>query len=137
MNKKKAFTLIELLAILVILAIVALITIPHMLNIIEDSKKKAAVASAYGYIGALTKNVLSDSLNQQKKYEGEYIIENGIINCQNMENVEIPVSGTIPTKGYLIYESNKPINGCLVFGEYEVIINNTKITGAEKGNCNR
>ena len=43
--KKKGFTLIELLAVIVILAIIALIAVPIVLNIIEDSNKKAAEAS--------------------------------------------------------------------------------------------
>ena len=48
-KKKNAFTLIELLAIIVILAIIALITVPIILNIIENSRKGAAQDSAYGY----------------------------------------------------------------------------------------
>ena len=41
--KKKGFTLIELLAIIVILAIIAVITVPIILNIIENSRKGAAI----------------------------------------------------------------------------------------------
>ena len=49
----KAFTLIELLAIIVILAIIAVITVPIILNIIDNSKKGAAIDSAYGYKKAI------------------------------------------------------------------------------------
>ena len=50
--KKKGFTLIELLAVIVILAVIALIATPAVLNIIEDSKKAAAEASARNVVSA-------------------------------------------------------------------------------------
>jgi len=37
---RKAFTLIELLAIIVILSIIALISVPLIMNVIDDSKKE-------------------------------------------------------------------------------------------------
>ena len=39
--KKKGFTLIELLAVIVILALIALITVPIVLNMINNAKKKS------------------------------------------------------------------------------------------------
>ena len=50
--KKKGFTLIELLAVIVILAVIAIIATPAVLNIIEDSKKAAAEASARNIVSA-------------------------------------------------------------------------------------
>ena len=38
---KKGFTLIELLAVIIILASIALISVPLILNVIEDAKKGA------------------------------------------------------------------------------------------------
>ena len=65
--KKKGFTLIELLAVIVILAVIALIATPAVLNIIEDSKKAAAEASA--------RNIASTAKTyyMQKIMEGESI----------------------------------------------------------------
>ncbi len=40
--KRKGFTLIELLAVIVILAVVSLITVQMIMNVIEDTKLKAA-----------------------------------------------------------------------------------------------
>ncbi len=45
---KKGFTLVELLAVIVILSVITLITVPMVMNVIEDSKKKAAVESVNG-----------------------------------------------------------------------------------------
>ena len=55
MRRKNGFTLIELLAIIVILAIIAVITVPIILDIIDNSKKGAAIDSAYGYKEAIEK----------------------------------------------------------------------------------
>ncbi len=44
---KKAFTLIELLAVIIILAIIALIATPLILNVIDDAKESANLSQAY------------------------------------------------------------------------------------------
>ena len=49
---KKAFTLIELLAVIVILAIIALIAVPVIMNIINKANKSAFKDTAYGIINA-------------------------------------------------------------------------------------
>ena len=50
--KKKAFTLIELLAVIIILAVIALIATPVVLNVIENAKEEAFKDSIYGAIDA-------------------------------------------------------------------------------------
>ena len=52
-NNSKGFTLIELLAVIVILAIIALITTPIILNVIEQSRRNAAVDKSWGTIDAV------------------------------------------------------------------------------------
>ena len=47
---KKGFTLIELLAVIVIISIVALITVPILLNVIDNAKIGTLRNSAYGII---------------------------------------------------------------------------------------
>ena len=61
--RKKGFTLIELLAVIVILAIIALIATPAVLNIIEDSRKSAAEASARNIINAAKTYYMSETMN--------------------------------------------------------------------------
>ena len=61
MRSRKAFTLIELLAVIVILAIIALIATPIILNIIERARKSAFENSAYGIIKS-AENYYAESL---------------------------------------------------------------------------
>ena len=72
---KKGFTLIELLAVIIILAIIALITVPAIINIIDNSKKKALVNTAYGMIKAAelyhAENLLKGNTTNKTKIFGE------------------------------------------------------------------
>ena len=130
MKKKKGFTLIELLAIIVILAIIAVITVPLILGIIDDSKEKASIASAYGFKDAIEKNYAKRLLNNnEQNLNGTYMIENGKLN-----NQEILASGTKPSNGILTYENNKLVSGCLTIDGYKVQYQNDKFT-ATKGEC--
>ena len=62
MKEKKGFTLVELLAVIVILALIALIATPIILNVINDAKKQAAKDSAYGYMDAVEKYIVSSKV---------------------------------------------------------------------------
>ena len=57
-DMKKEFTLIEFLAVIVILSVITLITVPMVMNVIEDSKKKAAVESVNGILDAADKYLI-------------------------------------------------------------------------------
>ncbi len=134
-NKRNAFTLIELLAIIVILAIIAVITVPIILNIIENSKEGAAIDSAYGYKDAINKYYLSE-LSKDKNYQfpsGIYDINNSTL-TKGDETINITVSGKNPTGGYVSI-TNKIISGCLQFDEYKVEMENGDVVDAEKGIC--
>ena len=71
---KKAFTLIELLAVIVVLAIIAIITIPMILGIVEKARRKAAIDSLYGYIDAVEKQIMLDTLKGNTYENGRYYI---------------------------------------------------------------
>lgn len=132
MKKKNGFTLIELLAIIVILAIIAVITVPIILNIIENSRRGAAIDSAYGFKDAVNKYYVTElSSNRGLQLEGTYTISDGKLN-----GVDIPVSGTKPTSGKLTYSNNTLTGGCLVIGEYEVKFDSSgNVSETKKGNC--
>ena len=106
--KKKGFTLIELLAVIVILAVIALIATPAVLNIIEDSKKSAAEASARSIVGAAKthymKNIMDNKPNSNVdlstntlKYDGEQA-KKGLLSYDTNGNV----SGKMYISGYCV-----------------------------------
>lgn len=61
---KKAFTLIELLAVIVILAIIMAIAIPKIMNVIENSKKDTLVSGTK----IIAKAIQADSISTGKQY---------------------------------------------------------------------
>ena len=91
MNKNKGFTLVELLAVIVILAIIALIATPIILNVINDAKKQAAKDSAYGYMDAVEKYIVSSELEDKSIQDGTYRVEE--------LNKKISVKGSTPDNG--------------------------------------
>ena len=136
-NKRNGFTLIELLAIIVILAIIAVITVPIILNIIENSRKGAAMDSAYGYKDALSKYYLTkenEDVTLGMNFNGKYSIENGNLK-RGTEEHEIKIDGNIPTGGNVMLENSRIILGCIEVEGYAVKMENGTVTSVEKGTC--
>ena len=90
-EKNKGFTLVELLAVIVILALIALIATPIILNVINDAKKQAAKDSAYGYMDAVEKYIVSSELEGKSINDGTYRVED--------LNKKISVKGSTPDNG--------------------------------------
>ena len=90
-EKNKGFTLVELLAVIVILALIALIATPIILNVINDAKKQAAKDSAYGYMDAVEKYIVSSELEDKSIQDGRYSVEE--------LNKKISVKGSTPDNG--------------------------------------
>lgn len=133
--KNKGFTLIELLAIIVILAIIAVITTPLILGVIDESRNKSMINSAYGFKDAVDKYYVTTIEDNQQKLDGMYIVRDGIIDGPTVDTAEIPISGNKPSNGYLIYNNNKLQNACLAIDEYEINYSNGKFDTANKGDC--
>ena len=139
MKKKNGFTLIELLAVIVILAIIALIAVPIVLNLIERSRKGAAIDSAYGYKEAINEHYLSELIdNPNYILNGKYKVgSNGIlINTQNEEeSYNIEVSGSKPSNGEVTFVNNVMTEACLIISGYKVTLEDGKFTSSGKGEC--
>ena len=125
----KAFTLIELLAIIVILAIIAVITVPIILNMIDNSKKGAAIDSAHGYKDAVQKYYISNLLNN----------ENGLLPNDTKLVSALPsdfeVSGEKPTNdSWVQLEQGQVVAYSLKFGDYTVTKYKDTDIICEKGN---
>ena len=97
-EKNKGFTLVELLAVIVILALVALIATPIILNVINDAKKQAAKDSAYGYMDAVEKYIVSSELEDKSIKDGTYSVE-------ELNSMGVSVKGSTPDNGNIEIES--------------------------------
>ena len=123
--KKRGFTLIELLAVIVILAIIALIATPAVLNIIEDSRKSAAEASARNIMNAAKTYYMSEIMNGRTvgsidlstntlKYDGDQAVKGSIIFTDRKTSGKMYINGycvEISTDGTISSEK-KPEDEC-------------------------
>ena len=120
---KKAFTLIELLAVIVVLGILALIVTPILINVVKDSNEKSYKLSADGYINAVKGYILSNQLDGKKVATGNY----------NIKNLDIKISGKAPSKGNVEIDDEKVSNAQLCFDTYLVKYDGREVTLTEKG----
>ena len=114
--KNKGFTLIELLAVIVILAVIALITVPIVLNIINDGKEKSVLRSAELY-------------EKPEVETGTYTVqEDGSIcsssGCQSRQ-IPVEVDGQKPDEGSIIeIGPNKTIRTSTLYFKNKVVVKN-------------
>lgn len=115
MNKKNGFTLIELLAVLIVLSLIAVITVPVVLNILDNSKKDVFKNSAHRYVDAVNKYYVSNELNHVKQE-----LPNGYKLVSELPS-DFSVSGDEPTSdSWLKLENGEVIAYSLKFGDYVV-----------------
>ena len=111
-EKNKGFTLVELLAVIVILALIALIATPIILNVINDAKKQAAKDSAYGYMDAVEKYIVSSELEDKSIQDGRYSVEE--------LNKKISVKGSTPDNGNIEIKNSSVKSYDIGIDGYEV-----------------
>ena len=123
LQNKKAFTLIELLAVIVILAIIALIATPIILNIISSSKESAKERSAELYKIAVLNAVVKKQLNGITKVpEGTYTVQEDGSICKEEYCIPVEVEGERPSKDSTITIKDGEVT------EYSFTINGKVIT---------
>ena len=113
MDKKKGFTLVELLAVIVILALIALIATPIILNVINDAKKQAAKDSAYGYMDAVEKYIVSSELEDKSIQDGTYSVE-------ELNSMGVSVKGSTPDNGNIEIKNSSVKSYDIGIDGYEV-----------------
>ena len=130
--KEKGFTLVELLAVIVILTIISLIAVPMILNVIDESRKKAAIVSAENYIYAVEQYlVLQEVENYNVKLENNttYKVEEDTVFEFSLMDIIIPKVYALPSETIFLNNIIK------IKGEYPkdgyVEIGENKITAAE------
>ena len=112
-EKNKGFTLVELLAVIVILALIALIATPIILNVINDAKKQAAKDSAYGYMDAVEKYIVSSELEDKSIKDGTYSVE-------YLNSMGVSVKGSTPDNGNIEIKNSSVKSYDIGIDGYEV-----------------
>lgn len=116
MKDKSGFTLIELLAIIVILGIIAVITVPKINDAVENSRRSAALDSAYGYVESVNKLFYSGLLND---YETD--IPNGIYSYSDLLEMGLVISGNAPSpQSQVKIQDNEVVGYTLEYGKYVI-----------------
>ena len=123
--KKNGFTLIELLAVIVILAIIALIATPAVLNIIEDSRKSAAEASARNIVSAAKTYYMQNTMN------------NNTVESIDLSTDTLKYDGDQATKGTITFENGKASGKMYVSGYCVEVALDGKVTSekVEEAEC--
>ena len=118
--KKKGFTLIELLAVIVILAVIAVIATPAVLNVIEDSKKSAAEASARSIVGAAKTHYMKN------------IMDNKPNSNVDLSTNTLKYDGEQAKKGLLSYDTNGNVTGKMYISGYCIEVSSDGTITSEK-----
>ena len=118
--KKRGFTLIELLAVIVILAIIALIATPAVLNIIEDSRKSAAEASARNIVNAAKTYYMSETMNGRT------------VGSIDLSGDTLKYDGDQADKGYISFTDGKPEAKMYISGYCVEVAVDGKVTSEKK-----
>ncbi len=111
-EKPKGFTLVELLAVIVILAILLLIIMPIVINLIDEARKGALRATAYGLVKTTETKYF---ITYGDKIQGDrtMFFENG-----EMIVGRIKYTGKTPDNGKIILRDNGEISLAIHDGKY-------------------
>ncbi len=100
MNRRKGFTLIELIAVILILGIIALIAIPVLIKIIADVKMSALIDTGYGIIKS-AENGYSQALLRNSVSRTTYTY-NDRLESKQEGDIEISYTGRKPSYGIIV-----------------------------------
>ncbi len=105
--KKKGFTLVELLAVIVILAVIALIATPMIMDVIEKSRRGAAIESVNGILEA-AENYQLESMLEGEEYQQTIDLTSDILTYK----------GSKSSKGTLVIGENNQMSIIAQIGKY-------------------
>ena len=111
MKNKKAFTLVELLAVIVILGLLMILIVPKVTQTLSDAEKNTNMTSAENLVSAAQLKATNNEMTGNS--------ENIKINYTTGENQDyIDYTGDKPTDGQIAIKSNGEIAMAVRFGDY-------------------
>ena len=123
---RKAFTLIELLAVIIILAIVALIATPIILDVVEDARKSAGLSESNMIYSSINNYCASIEMKKQMGTLGENDVD-----CSSKTSFTTEEISKMVNLGSATIESNSYANGKLT--NLVVISNNNRYVLCSNG----
>lgn len=123
-QNEKGFTLIELLAVIVILAVIALIATQIIINTVNESRKDAAEASAYGtikavqvaYMEALSSQTnIPDTVTFEFGEDSKITVKSG---DTTLEYFNVTLAGNKPTGGTITIKDGNATTEGLIIGKF-------------------
>ena len=118
MNKKNGFTLVELLAVIAVLAILVVLSVPNIIKLFNESKKKSFLNEAKTVYREVSKKYLTDSIKDTKI---ERIRSNDEKTKLSLESNNLVYDIKIDAKGSIEYFMVTNGEYC-ISGEYRNII---------------
>ena len=135
---KKGFTLIELLAVIVVLAIIALISIPVIINSIDDARKTAWKDTAHGITKSLENLYAEELLKNETSLDMFFLYENKVFTSYP-NGININYKGLKPQDGGIVLHSDGNItmaiydsNNCAIKKKFD---NDIAIIKTDKNTC--
>ena len=111
MRNKKAFTLVELLAVIIILGLIAVLIVPKVVNMLDDAEKNTNMTSAENLIKAAELKVSNNEITGNNR--------DIKINYQTGENINyLDYTGEKPEIGQVQIKTNGDIAMAVKFGDY-------------------
>ncbi len=116
-KRRRAFTLIELLAVIVILGLILVITSPVIFKVMEDARRGAFRASAYGIVKSAENNYYKKVLFSKPPKISSFTYENGE-EIPLVDNDKLEYKGERPENGEVIINQQGQVAIALHNGTY-------------------
>ena len=134
-NIVHGFSKAELFVIVLAVLVVGLFIVPKGLVLIGDIKLENAVDSASSYKDSVNKFFVSRLIvDSNFNYDGVYTISDGKLVLGDTV-YSIMKGANVPTGGYLEYQNNVLVDGCIDVNGYSVVVSNGEVIRAERGEC--
>ena len=116
MKKKLGFTLVELLAVISILAILVIISLPNVMGMFNDAKKKSFATECKRIFKVAEQTFMNDSLYEQK--------ETVYAKCDGCTHKQLDLSGRQNIKYYIKFnKGGKVVEYYVSDGDYQYMYN--------------
>lgn len=134
-NVTHGFSKGELFVTLLAVLLVVLIAFPKARGMIGKIELENAIDSAYSYKDSVSKFYVSQLIfDSDFKFDGVYTISDGkLIMGDTVYN--IMKGANVPTSGYLDYQNNMLMNGCIDVNGYSIVVQDGEFVSTTKGMC--